>query len=281
LKQLVVNADDFGFTRDVNRGIVKAHTAGILTATTLMANGDAFDDAVLLGRDNPSLDVGCHLVLIGGQSVVDPGRRLPSTIREMAQTVILGRLNPYDEFRAQIEKVFAAGIRPTHLDTHKHTHLLPRVLDAVARLSQEFSIDWVRRPFDFPMSASSQAIPAVKRFTSRSLTIVRRRFHRVLEQHGCRTTDHFAGFQITGRFRSKELESLFHQLPDGSTEFMCHPGFCTSELAAAQTRLKESRELELNALTDPTVRHALDALGGPSINYQKMASNYSSKQSTC
>ena len=70
--RLIVNADDFGFTRDVNEGIVEAHRHGILTATTLMANGDAFDHAVALARENPSLDVGCHLVLVQGKSVLDP-----------------------------------------------------------------------------------------------------------------------------------------------------------------------------------------------------------------
>jgi predicted glycoside hydrolase/deacetylase ChbG (UPF0249 family) len=77
LKRLVVNADDFGFTRDVNDGIVAAHQRGILTATTLMANGVAFDHAVDLAKSNPELDVGCHLVLVGGMSVARPGQALP------------------------------------------------------------------------------------------------------------------------------------------------------------------------------------------------------------
>ena len=271
MRQLVVNADDFGFTRDVNRGIITAHTSGILTATTLMANGEAFADAVALGRANPLLDIGCHLVLIGGHSLLDSKRRFPATVREMAQAVLLGRLHPYDEFRAQIQKIFAAGIVPTHLDTHKHTHLLPKVLHAVARLSEEFSVRWVRRPFDFPIDSSPQGVPALKRMTNRSLLLVRRHFHQVLDQHGCRTTDHFTGFQITGRFQAKELNSLFRQLPEGSTEFMCHPGFCTSELASAPTRLKESRERELSALTDPAVRLALGELGVAIVNYRDLS----------
>jgi predicted glycoside hydrolase/deacetylase ChbG (UPF0249 family) len=270
LKKLVVNADDFGFTRDVNLGIVKAHTDGILTATTLMANGDAFDDAVTLARRHPTLDIGCHLVLIGGRSLLNPDRRLPATIPEMMKSVLLRKLNPYDELRAQIERILGAGIKPTHLDTHKHTHLLPRVLDALARLSEEFSISWVRRPFDFPLNAPQRGIPALKKMTSRSLQAVRGHFHRVLERHGCRTTDYFAGFQMTGRFQTKELELLFRALPEGSTEFMCHPGFCTAELRAAQTRLKESRERELNALIDPSIRRLLIETGVAVVNYREL-----------
>jgi predicted glycoside hydrolase/deacetylase ChbG (UPF0249 family) len=81
-KQLVVNADDFGFTPDVNAGIVEAHRDGILTATTLMANGDAFDDAVRLARETPTLDIGCHLVLIGGRSLVS-GKAFPATAPQL------------------------------------------------------------------------------------------------------------------------------------------------------------------------------------------------------
>ena len=81
-RRLVVNADDFGFTPDVNSGIVEAHRRGILTATTLMANGDAFDDAVRLAREAPSLDVGCHLVLIGGLSLVT-GKPFPATVAQL------------------------------------------------------------------------------------------------------------------------------------------------------------------------------------------------------
>jgi chitin disaccharide deacetylase len=271
LKQLVVNADDFGFTRDVNRGIVKAHTDGILTAATLMANGDAFDDALRLARQNPSLDIGCHLVLIGGRSLSDATRALPVTVRELVQAVLLHRLNPYNELRAQVEKILAAGIGPTHLDTHKHTHLLPQVLDAVVRLSEEFSIRWVRRPFDFPLSGSSQGVPMLKRLTSGSLQLVRNGFHARLARHGCRTTDHFAGFQLTGRFRSQELEMLFRHLPEGSTEFMCHPGFCTEELRATRTRLKESREQELNALIDPAVKRTLREENVQVVNYRNLS----------
>jgi predicted glycoside hydrolase/deacetylase ChbG (UPF0249 family) len=83
----------------------------------------------------------------------------------------------------------------------------------------------------------------------------------VLSRHGCRWTDHFAGFQITGKFTAADLAKLIRSLPEGSTEFMCHPGICTAELRAEPTRLKESREEELRALTAPAVRDALRESG--------------------
>jgi predicted glycoside hydrolase/deacetylase ChbG (UPF0249 family) len=252
VRQLVVNADDFGFTRDVNQGIVEAHKNGILTATTLMSDGPAFDDAVRLAKENPTLDIGVHLVLVGQPP-------FPMTVVQLARAVMLKKIRIYEELSAQVRKVLDAGLKPTHLDTHKHTHLLPPVLDAVARISEEFKIPWVRRPFDFPLTP--RGISWKKRAVSRSLDVVRNRFERVLTSHGCRSTDHFAGFQITGNFDASDVAALIRSLPEGSTEFMCHPGLCTDELRAARTRLKESREAELRALTAPEVRDALRESG--------------------
>jgi predicted glycoside hydrolase/deacetylase ChbG (UPF0249 family) len=265
-KQLVVNADDFGFTPDVNEGIVEAHRRGILTATTLMANGAAFDDAVRWAREAPTLDIGCHLVLIGGKSVLS-GRPLPATVPQLLAALAAREIRPYEELAAQARKIAGAGVRPTHLDTHKHTHLAPPVLDAVARLAGELGIGWVRRPFDFPLNALRGGVPRLKRLTSDALGVLRRRFHSVLSRHGCRTTDHFAGFQITGRFRTAELVELLGILPEGSTELMCHPGRCGPALRQARTRLKESREEELKALIAPETRAALDRNGIELVNY--------------
>lgn len=259
MRKLVVNADDFGFTRDVNAGIVEAHRRGILTATTLMANGAAFDHAVQLAKENPALDVGCHLVLVGS-----PG--FPESVAKLIFS--LGEIRIYEELAAQVRKIVDAGLRPTHLDTHKHTHLLPPVLDAVARISQEFSIPWVRRPFDFPLEAGG--VGWTRRAVSRALNGLRGRFSRVLSRRGCRSTNHFAGFAITGNYDARELAALIRALPEGSTEFMCHPGLCTAELRAASTRLKESRERELRALTSPEVRDALHEAAVELVSYREL-----------
>lgn len=268
-RKLIVNADDFGFTRGVNDGIVEAHRRGILTATTLMANGGAFEHAVELARANPKLDIGCHLVLVQGESVVT-GRPLPASLTELLRRVASGKLPIYEELSAQVRKIFAAGILPSHLDTHKHTHLLPPVLDAVSRISQEQGITWVRRPFDFPLNGKPGGVPVSRRIVSRSFGLLRRRFLRVLTSRGCKTTDHFAGFQLTGRFHTQELVALIRQLPEGSTEFMCHPGHCDEELLSAATRLTTSREEELAALVAPETRQALTEGQVELVNYRRL-----------
>lgn len=261
MKFLITNADDFGYTRDVNEGIVHAHREGILTATTIMATGAAFDHAVTLALANPALDVGVHLVLVGGEG-------FPPTVGKLIREIAARRIRIYDELVAQVRKVQAAGIRPSHLDSHKHTHLLPPVLSAVARIAAEFGIPWVRRPFDLPLHAGG--VPLGRRLVSKSLGLARSQFHRVLSRRGCRTTDHFAGFQLTGNYDAAELARLIRGLPEGSTEFMCHPGFCTAELLASRTRLKESRRRELDALTSREVRAAIEESGVKLASYAEI-----------
>lgn len=263
--RLIVNADDFGYTRGVNEGIVEAHRNGILTATTLMANGAAFEHAVELAHANPSLDVGCHLVLVEGPMVSDPARALPSGLAEVVRAVVRGKLAVYEELRAQVEKIVRSGIRPTHLDAHKHTHLLPPVLEAVARLAREFGIPWVRRPFDFGIERSARI---EKKVIGLGLRMFRPRFMRVL--HDLKMTDYFAGFSITGTLRESVLIETLERLPDGLTEFMCHPGRLDPELQAASTRLKDSRETELRALVSPEVRRAIGRRGIELVNYRQV-----------
>lgn len=257
-RRLVVNADDFGFTRDVNEGIVHCFQHGILRSTSLMANGDAFDDAARLAAENPGLDVGCHLVLVGGESVSAPSCRLPETLprllRSLPPAAWIAR-----EFRAQVEKTIRAGIRPTHLDTHKHTHLLPPVLDAFLRTAEEYGIPWVRRPFDLPLGGFA---PSLRRtLAAAALRPLEIPFAEALRRRRRRAADYFAGFRLTGGFQTGQLLTLFDRLPEGTGELMCHPGICGAELRAAATRLKESREAELRALTSPRVKQRAAELG--------------------
>ncbi len=258
-RRLIVNADDFGLTKGVNAGIVEAFQKGILRSTSLMANGRAFDDAVRLTLENPGLDVGCHLMLISGRAISKPDRNLPRSVpRLLAGLVSDWRVGEIErEFAAQIEKIQATGVSLSHLDTHKHTHLAPPVLEAVMRVGKSHGIPWVRRPFDVPLTAARDSATWTTRFLNGAIRPLQRRFNRKLASSGCRATDHFAGFQVTGRFQAPELVKLIRALPEGLTEFMCHPGHCTEELLATGTRLKESRQKELEALIAPDVAQAL------------------------
>ena len=156
-----------------------------------------------------------------------------------------------------MERLTGAGLRPTHLDTHKHTHLHPAVFRAVARLAVEFGVPWVRLPFDHP--GNPVATPLQKRLTAAALRRLRPYYQSKLAAMGLRATRNFAGFQITGRFGAAELALALAALPEGSTEFMCHPGHAGAALERAATRLKASRLRELEALCSPAARQAVQS----------------------
>ena len=251
--RLIVNADDFGFNRDVNDGIVDAHRKGILTATTLMANGEAFDHAVQVAKAVPTLDVGVHLVMVQGESLARPGKAMPATVKDLIIALATKQIDPFEEMVYQVQRITAAGIRPTHLDTHKHTHLMPSVLKAMVRIAHEFRIPWIRRPFDFEIR---QDVPVMKSAMAMGMRVTAAAMARAITPP-LMLTDHFAGFQITGRLDKARLISTLEALPEGLTELMCHPARMGDELKASKTRLKESRAVELEALTSPEVRQVL------------------------
>ncbi len=241
MKQLIINADDFGFTRDVNAGIIHAHRNGVLTSTTLMANGKAFDDAVRLARETPSLDIGGHMVLVEGRSLVT-GKPFPERLRDTIRALALRQIDPYRELRAQIERMVAAGIRLTHLDSHKHTHIAPKVFSVVVRLAHEFGIPFVRLPLD-------TSLPGARRLRGLYTWLSRR--------YNVRMTDHFIGLRLTGHLNERSFAAALELLPEGTTEFMCHPGFLREELQSSTTRLKQSRVEELEALVSPAAREVI------------------------
>jgi predicted glycoside hydrolase/deacetylase ChbG (UPF0249 family) len=247
LKQLIINADDFGFTRDVNAGIVHAHREGVLTSATLMANGDAFDDAVRLAYETPGLDIGCHLVLVQGVSLAT-GRPLPETPLQLLRLLAARQLDVHSELRAQIQKIRDAGISITHLDSHKHTHIVPSIFRTVIRLAQEFDIPYVRLPLDH----TTRLVGAVCRWADRY-------YRRFAKGSRVRMSDHFLGFRLTGCLSEETFAAALRRLKPGTTEFMCHPGYLDDDLKRARTRLKEHRVQEFEALTSPRIRELMAA----------------------
>lgn len=287
MKRLIVNGDDFGFTSGVNAGIVRAFREGILTSTTLMANGAAFEDAVERARSCPGLAVGCHLVLVGGRvtarredvpSLASRDGYLPNTLLGFVGRLAGGTIRREDverELRAQIDRLRRAGIEPTHLDTHKHTHSHPKVMEALGRVASECGITRVRLPFEGLRSADGTAERNGRgSLKQRALALAARtaapRFPRIVKSYGLRTPDHFFGLLLTGGVRAAALLPLLERLPDGTSELMCHPGVCDEDLEAANTRLKRQRETELQALVDPAVRRAIEERGIKLVSYREL-----------
>lgn len=285
MKGMIVNADDFGFTCGVNAGVIRGFRDGIITSTTIMANGRAFDDAVDCAKKNPELGVGCHLALVDGVSVEKPSAipsladnegRLPATVALLTSRLLAGAVQGDDiarELRAQITKVLNAGLNPTHLDSHKHTHSHPRVMEQVARVADEFGIRKVRKPFEnagaLVRSAFADGWSSFKQsMTALAARTGAPRFQNLAQSHGLRTPEYFWGVAATGRLNRELILAMIESMPHGVSELMCHPGQYDDELEHSRTRLKREREVELEALTDPAVRGAVEQQGIKLMDYR-------------
>jgi hopanoid biosynthesis associated protein HpnK len=286
MRRLIMNADDFGFTSGVNRAIVEAHTRGVVTSSTLMANGAAFAEAALLAKANPRLSVGCHVVLIDGEPVLDV-QKLPSLtaqghfrdgLKTFAARAIAGRMKAEEitaEATAQIRKIQAAGISVSHVDTHKHTHLFPQVLRPVLRAAAECGVRAVRNPFGPRMPLrSSQLLRRPNLWTRyaevRVLSRFAGKFREAVDREGFATPDGTLGIEVTGTLDETLFQAIAETIPEGTWEFVCHPGYNDGDLQAARTRLRESRETELRALTLPAAREVLDRQGIELISYHEL-----------
>ncbi|MCU1432696.1 MAG: hypothetical protein JWP95_1801 [Actinotalea sp.] len=156
---LIVTADDLGLTDGVCRAVRRGHLEGIVTATSLLAVGRAFDTAATMLRDTPTLELGAHLALVGEDppllsarevpTLVDRRGAFPLSYRTVVARGAAGRIDPDDvrrELSAQLERVLEVGVPVTHLDTHQHTHLWPAVARVVTDLAAEHRIPAVRLP---------------------------------------------------------------------------------------------------------------------------------------
>lgn len=247
-----------------------------------MANGDAFAHAVELALANPSLGVGCHLVLVGGNAVapwreipslVDSDGRLPASLGALVARVSAGRIRRADierELRAQIEKIQRAGISPTHLDTHKHTHAHPGVLDALGRVAQEFGITRIRKPIERLRHSWAGKAPVGQLVAASAARAVSLKFRALSRKHGLHSPQNFLGLASTGGLSPAALRRLIDTLPEGQTEIMLHPGICDADLIQTGTRLRKERELEMNALVDPDVKRSVVAKGIQLITYREL-----------
>lgn len=263
MTRLIVNADDFGLTSGVNRAIVELHRSGVLTSATLMARAAATEEAVEAAKTTPMLGVGCHVVLVDGEPVQPQARiptladaatgRLRPTLVAFLQALYRGKIDPSDiesEARAQIQSLQARGVRLTHIDTHKHTHMFPRVLRPVLRAARSCGIRAVRNPFEPAWSANATpGAPFARRTQVRLLRGFEPAFRRIVAEEGLKTTDGAPGVLATGTLDRRTVSSLLSAMPAGQTfELVTHPGYNDADLAGANTRLLASREIEREAL---------------------------------
>lgn len=286
VRRLIVNADDFGLTHGVNRAVVEAHCHGIVTSATLMANGRAFEDAIKCATSTSRLSVGCHIVLVDGSPVcgektssLSNGKfkdgRFYESLNGFALRLVRGGIDGDEieaEATAQIRKLQASGLVVSHLDTHKHTHIFPQVLQPLLRAARACGVGAMRNPFG-PVHISLVAKrPSLwKQFGK--VTVLSRlgmKFRRSVAGAGMLTPDGTVGIVGTGAMDAGVFESIVDSLPEGTWELVCHPGYNDAELGSIRTRLRESRAVELQLLSSPAAREILARSGIQLVSYREL-----------
>ncbi|MBW4028800.1 MAG: ChbG/HpnK family deacetylase [Acidobacteria bacterium] len=260
MKRLIVNADDLGLTPGVNRIVFRLGEAGAVTSATLMASSLAFEDAIGLIRQRSAPAVGCHLIFVDGTPILPspeipslaPGGLFRSTLGSFVSDLLRNRIVEAEieaEATAQIRKVQQAGVKVTHIDTHKHTHMFPGVLRPVLRAALACGVKAIRNPYEPQWSIRATPRSTITRRAQVAvLNTQKGTFYRLVREAGLSTTDGAIGVVATGTLDRPALHSLLQAIPDGTWELVCHPGLDDQALRNIQTRLRNSREIEADAL---------------------------------
>lgn len=278
MKFLIVNADDFGLEEEVNNAVELACQEGILTSTSLLAGGNAFEKAIVVAERNPQLGVGVHTALVGGIKPVLQPSEIPSLVDENGLLLqdygvflkkdLRGEINyqeVYRELEAQFEKIQSTGLKITHADGHQHLHIWPKVLPIVVSLCKKYKISCMRIPEED--IRYGRHLANFSRFLGKTgLSVLAARARKVVLAEGIVTTDKFWGMMDGGKLTERRLLNIIRSLPDGFHEIMCHPGVNNITMSQKYSWGYHWQD-ELLALTSPDVYRALINAGIHRINY--------------
>lgn len=275
--QLIVNADDFGLTESVNLGVIDAHRRGIVTSTSIMAVGAAFEDAVARARECPRLSVGVHLTLTEEHPVL--AGRVGSLVTGQGgfhhhamtflQEYIRGHIDLTEvenELDAQIRRVVDAGLAVSHLDGHQHIHALPAIWRVAVRLARRYGIARIRLPRErlrpYALGCVDGPGRLIHQAALSTLTLL-------LPRQGVVAPEHFFGFSCGGNLTTPNLLRIVASLPRrGTCELMCHPG--RQPETSGYQHWQYHWQAELDALTAPEVAQQLAERGVELISYREL-----------
>ena len=266
MKQLIINADDFGLSERINRGVIEAHQKGSLTSASILVNGPWFENAVSLAKDNPDLGLGVHLNILRGRPlssgdevktlIGENGLFLESPFKLLIR--ILFKQVDYSqiekEFKAQIMKVISSGIHPTHLDSEKHIHILPGILKVMIKVGRELGVTKIRC---LKTSIQSPYFFSWKRVVFPLFDILALVQNKELKRNSFLMPDRIYGIFESGSMLVNRYIHILTCLPEGSSEIVCHPGYRDNDLDKKQMgkfNLNEQREAELNILLKPELK---------------------------
>lgn len=284
MKRLIVTADDFGASVPVNAAIERAHRNGILTAASLMVGGSAAADAVERAHRLPGLNVGLHVVLVCGRSVLPPAdipdlvdatgsfpsHLVRAGLRFFFRPGVRRQLEA--EIRAQFAAFRATGLRLDHVNAHNHMHVHPTVCALLLKVGREYGMPAVRVPHE-PLLPSWRAsreglLPRLGGWLLLGPWL--RMMVNALRRAHLSHNDYVFGMRDTGRMNTDRVLALVAQLPEGVSEMYFHPALRKSP--ETPWPKDYACEEELGALTSPVVAAALTASGIQRIGFSELAS---------
>ncbi len=283
-RQIIINADDFGLCEGVNEAIVRAHTSGVLTSATIMANMPAAEDAVRAVRQLLDLGVGVHLNLTDGRPIskeagleylVDGDGRFACSPAKLSLLSIFRhkiRNAIRAEFSAQIQWVIDNRLRPTHLDSHKHIHCFPAIYPIVCELANRFGIGAIRFTFE-PKKVSAMPWPLPSEGGRKRASGVRimARINRMQNPHFLKTGA-LLGIAHTGKIDVNFFRAVSLYSPAAIAEVMTHPGL-PEGLDVSRTRLVQQRKVELEALCSERTKQYFKDAGIKLVHYGQLQPN--------
>lgn len=277
MKYLIVTADDFGLSKSINEGIVKAYREGIVTSLNLMPAGWAFEDAIALAGSIKLEEAGAHLSLTETSPVANP-RAIPTLVTgkgafhkthtQFFLKLFLNRIERkhiYTELKEQLDRLKETGIRINHISSHEHIHMMPYVLDIFIELAKEYGIPAIR----YPRKERLVWPFTVKKICRRLLlSYLEKGMRKILDNSGLLCTDKFLGFLDSGKIRENVLSGMFASLQEGTTELVTHPGFLSPEVLD-RCIFYSNCETELAALTSRRVKDIIADNGIRLIKYSE------------
>ncbi len=276
MKNIIVNADDFGRHELINRAVERAFNAGCLRSATLMAGGVAFDDAVQLAKKVSGLGVGIHFTLANGNPILPP-KEIPSLVTEegtfhgdyikFLKRYLSGKISLAEvrsELAAQLEKILNAGLTLTHFDSHQHLHHVPGISEIALDLAEAAGIKSMRvantKLFDGELNSLGKFVGRLGLGSLAKLTA-----HQAHKKNFA-TPDNFAGIVAGEEVSETFMINLIENLHAGTTEVMLHPG-TDNETLQGFCQWAHDFEAELAAVTSPRVLSLLAEKNISAINF--------------
>lgn len=279
MKNLIINADDFGRHELINKAVEKSFREGCLKSATIMAGGKFFDDAVEISKKNPGLGVGIHFTLANGFPVLSP-KKIPSLVTDdgiffenysvFLKKYLQGKISHEEiklELAAQLEKIQRARINLTHFDSHQHLHHFPGIIDIVLDLAERAKIFKMRssnsKIFDGKLNSFGKFIGRL------GLSSLAKFAANKARKKNFSMPENFAGIVAGESVSEKFLENLILNLHEGTTEVMLHPG-TNNKILKNFCEWDHDFEEELNAVTSKKILKLLEEKNISVINFKNL-----------